>query len=131
MKDKNTQDDGIRMDLLRKAQLEDMTKLEKVGYIIDSVQDGCVIILESGLEPEEEALLVEKTMHEIDHDKFKGIEIESYPEPTDSNSGGLFGRVLNRDSKKTPEKNLMVIGPRNRVKTLHKDEKQIQAVLNP
>ncbi len=134
MTDENRPQNGIRIDLLREAQLADMGRTEKVRYIIDVVRDGCVVVLEAGLEPDEHALLIEKTMTEIDHDNFTGVEVESYPEETtkSKDTGGLLGRVLSRDTKQqTTTKSLTVIGPANQMETLHKDEKQISAILNP
>jgi len=71
---KNKQD-GIRVDLLRESQLKDMGRTEKIRYIIDRVREGRVVILEHGLDPDEHALLIEKTMTEIDHDDFTGVDV--------------------------------------------------------
>lgn len=131
MSNNNNNQPGIRIDLMRESQLSGMAKIEKVSYIIDKVRSGCVVVLESGLTPDEHSLLIEKTMSKIDQDNFTGVDIESYPDDTSKEERGLLGRVLNRNQSKTPKKNLTVIGPANRMETLHKDEKQISAILNP
>lgn len=122
---------GIRIDLMRESQLSGMAKIEKISYILDKVKSGCIVVLESGLTPDEHSHLIEKTMTQIDQDNFTGVDIESYPDDTSDEDKGFLGRVLNRNNNNTPDKNLTVIGPANRMETLHKDEKQISAILNP
>lgn len=127
-------DDGVRIDLMREAQMQGMGSTEKVRYIIDRIRDSHVVVLESGLEPDEQSLLIEMTMTEIDQDEFTGIEVETYPDETQqSNNGGLLGRLVERTTQRntTPDPALTVIGPADQMETLHKDEKQISALLNP
>lgn len=130
MSEKITQEDGIRIDLMRDSKISGMGKTEKIRYIIDHVRDGYILILESGLDPSEHSLLIEKTMAEIDQDTFTGVEVESYPDGSKDTDKGLLGRVFNRNQDSTPKKNLTVIGPADRMKTLHKDETHISALLN-
>lgn len=118
-------EDGVRVDLLRESQMDNMGSTEKIRYIIDHVQEGRVVILENGLEPDEQALLIEKTMTEIDHDEFTGVDIESYPD-NDENDRGLIDKVFNRTSSTS---NLTVIGPASQMETLHKDDNQISTLL--
>lgn len=118
-------EDGVRVDLLRESQMDNMGSTEKIRYIIDHVQEGRVVILENGLEPDEQALLIEKTMTEIDHDEFTGVDIESYPD-NDGNDRGLIDKVFNRTSSTS---NLTVIGPASQMETLHKDDNQISTLL--
>ena len=120
---------GIRVDLLRESQLKDMGRTEKIRYIIDRVREGRVVILEHGLDPDEHALLIEKTMTEIDQDDFTGVDVESYPD-TDrsvSDDRGLLDKLFNRN--KDSSSDLTVIGPASRMKTLHKDSDQISTLL--
>lgn len=121
-------DNGIRVDLLRKSQLGHMGRTEKIRHIIDHVREGRVVVLESGLSPDEHALLIEKTMTEIDHDEFKGVDVESYPNrEEDSSSKGIINKIFSR--KENTEPSLTVIGPASRMKTLHKDDEQISTLL--
>jgi hypothetical protein len=126
---KNKKQDGIRVDLLRQSQLTDMGRTEKIRYIIDRVREGRVVILENGLNPDEHALLIEKTMTEIDHDEFTGVDVESYPEMEKSSNGkrSILDRLFNRN--KGDKSDLTVIGPASRMKTLHKDSDQISTLL--
>jgi hypothetical protein len=92
------------------------------------VREGRVVVLESGLSPDEHALLIEKTMTEIDHDDFTGVDVESYPDKGgDSSSKGIFDKIFSR--KESTGSSLTVIGPASRMKTLHKDDDQISTLL--
>ena len=105
-------------------RIEGMRTMEKIRLILDGVHDGNIVILEQGLDPDEESKLIEVTMSEINPDGFTGIEIETYP-GEDSGDSGFLGRLMgNDDSSK-----LTVIGPANRIETLHKDETLISTLV--
>ena len=116
--------DGIQIDMISAERLDGMRTMEKIRLILDGVHDGNIVILEQGLEPEEESKLIEVTMSEINPDGFTGIEIESYP-GEGSDDSGFLGRLMGRDQ---PNK-LTVIGPANRIETLHKDESLISTLI--
>jgi hypothetical protein len=126
-KQNDTESDGIRVDLISSSQMERLGQAEKIGMIIDGVRENKIVILEAGLTPKEEGLLIERVMRDIDpvaDGGFRGIEIESYPQG--GSSGGFLGKVLGRENNNR----LTVIGPANRIKTLHKDESLISAVIS-
>ena len=118
--------DGIQIDMISAERMEGMRTMEKIRLILDGVHDGNVVILEEGLDPDEESKLIERTMTEInpDGDGFTGIEIESYP-GSESSDSGFLGRLMGSDE---PNK-LTVIGPANRIETLHKDETLISTLI--
>jgi len=118
--------DGIQIDMISAERMEGMRTMEKIRLILDGVHDDNIVILEAGLDPEEESKLIERTMTEInpDGDGFTGIEIESYPGGSADDSGFL-GRLMGTDE---PNK-LTVIGPANRIETLHKDETLISTLI--
>ncbi len=118
-------DDGVRIDMISGARLEGLTGMEKIRLILDGVRDGNIVILEEGLSPDEESRLIEVTMTEISPDDFTGIEIETYPN-AEASSRGFFGKLMGRES--TQE--LTVIGPANRIETLHKDENLISTLVS-
>ena len=115
--------DGVQIDMISAGRMEEMTSMEKIHFILDGVRDGKVVILESGLSPDEESKLIEVTMSEISPDGFSGIEIESYPK--DETTTGLLDRLLGTDASK-----MTVIGPANQIETLHKDSELISAVVS-
>ncbi|MCQ4334938.1 DUF2073 domain-containing protein [Natronomonas sp. F2-12] len=119
-----TDDGGIQIDMISADRIEGMRTMEKIRLILDGVHDGNIVILERGLDPDEESKLIEVTMSEINPDGFTGIEIETYPGEK-KNDSGLLGRLIgNDDSSK-----LTVIGPANRLETLHKDETLISTLV--
>ncbi len=120
-------DDGVQVDLIGADRIEGMTSMEKIRMILDGVRDGNIVVLEQGLEPDEQSRLIEVTMAEIspDYDEFNGIEIETYPKTTKSNSG-FIGRLMGSDSSPP----LTVIGPADQIQTLHKDETLISTLVS-
>jgi hypothetical protein len=115
--------DGVQIDLISAERMENLRTMEKIRLILDGVHDDNIVILESGLTPDEESKLIEVTMSEISPDGFTGIEIETYP--SGGGDSGFLGRIMGKkdDSK------LTVIGPANRIKTLHKDENFISTLV--
>jgi hypothetical protein len=106
------------MDLISGEKLEKMTSMEKVRLILDKVKTGRIVVLESGLTPDEEVRLIEMTMTEIRVDEFSGIEIESYPSKKEGSFlDKLFGKAL--------KGRMTVIGPANQIRTIEKDKYQI------
>ena len=118
--------DGVQIDLVSGERMDGMTSMEKVRMILDSVHEGKIVILEAGLSPEEESKLIEVTMTEISPDEFTGIEIETYPS-TGGPESGFIGRLMGRQP---PASKLTVIGPADRIETLHKDETLISALVS-
>ena len=108
----------LQMDLISGEKLEGMTSMEKIRLILDKVKTGKIVVLESGLTPDEEVRLIEMTMSEIRLDEFSGIEIESYPSKKESSFlDRIFGRSL--------KGRMTVIGPANQLRTIEKDQYQI------
>jgi hypothetical protein len=118
-------DDGVQIDLISGARMEDLTGMEKIRLILDGVREGNIVVLEEGLSPDEESKLIEVTMTEISPDEFNGIEIETYPQSGGSKRG-LIDRLIGTQSPKK----LTVIGPANQIETLHKDENLISALVS-
>jgi len=117
--------DGVRIDLISAQRLSGQTSMEKIRMILDGVREGNIVILEEGLSPDEESRLIEVTMTEISPDEFNGIEIETYPKP-EATDTGFLGRLMGKEETKK----LTVIGPADRIETLHKDETLIQTLVS-
>ena len=120
-------EDGVQVDLIGADRMEGLTSMEKIRMIIDGVRDGNIVVLEQGLEPDEQSRLIEVTMAEIspDYDEFNGIEIETYPK-TGNSDAGFIGRLMGSDSSPP----LTVIGPADQIQTLHKDETLISTLVS-
>ncbi len=108
----------VHMDLISGEKLEKMTSMEKIRLILDKVKMGKIVVLESGLTPDEEVRLIEMTMTEIRVDEFSGIEIETYPAKKE---GSFLDRIFGRSLKGR----MTVIGPANQIRTIEKDKYQI------
>jgi hypothetical protein len=110
----------MEVNLISKEKLSKMGSMEKIRMILDSVKEGKIVVLETGLTPEEEAKLIEVTMLEIDHQNFVGIELESYPQKERSFLSRILGKRQGR---------MTIIGPANKLKTLEKREDLIRALI--
>ncbi len=117
--------DGVQIDLISGERMARKATMEKIRMILDGVHDGNIVILEDGLTPDEESRLIEVTMSEISPDEFTGIEIETYPR-SETDDNGILGRLMGRSGSSK----LTVIGPANRIETLHKDETLIKALVS-
>lgn len=116
-------DTGVQLDLISSERSTNMGTAQKINMILDRVAEGAVIILEEGLEPDEESKLIERTMTRTDGENFTGIEIDSYRR-TNTNTPGFIGRLVGREPSK-----LTVIGPANTVQTLDKDETLLRTLV--
>jgi len=117
--------DGVQIDLVSGERMDGMTSMEKIRMILDGVHEGKIVILEDGLSPDEESKLIEVTMAEISPDGFSGIEVETYPSSGTPDSS-FIGRLIGHEEAST----LTVIGPADRIETLHKDETLISALVS-
>lgn len=117
--------DGIQIDLISGERMAEKATMEKIRMILDGVHDGNIVILENGLTPDEESRLIEVTMSEITPNEFAGIEIETYPR-SETTDGSWIDRLMGRQNTSK----LTVIGPANRLETLHKDETLIKALVS-
>lgn len=113
----------VKIHLVSKTLLDPMPTAEKIRFILDEVEAGKVLVLERGLQPTEEAKLIEATMSEISNDGFKGIEMQTYGHTAPSR----LARLL-KISPRHPQR-MVVIGPADRVKSVHKDAHSIQALI--
>ena len=113
---------GISIDLISTERLEEMGR-EKIRFILDSVKDGKVLVLEKGLTSSEELELIKVTMSEIDHDSFIGVETPGF-------TGNVTRRtLLQRLPRRPPPPRMMVVGPAHLLKTIKKDGRTIEAII--
>jgi uncharacterized protein len=116
--------ENVAISLVSRKKLSAMSPKEKVSYILEEIKQDKILVLEQGLDAQEEASLIERTMIEIDPDQFIGIEMESYK---DDAPRDLFGRFM---AKRVAARAAMtVVGPADRLKTIRKDGSSIQAMI--
>ncbi len=97
----------------------------KIKNLLKLIKDNNIVVVEGGLNPEEEANLIKLTMSNI-NPKFKGIEIATIN--PDSNTLQMIDKLrmnlayflLGR------QQGLTVIGPANIIKEIKKDPNKIQ-----
>ncbi|MDI6917602.1 MAG: DUF2073 domain-containing protein [Thermoplasmatales archaeon] len=116
-------ENGVKINLISQQKLNEFTSSDRIKFILDQVRNGTVLVLEKGLTPVEEIHLIEQTMSEIDQDTFIGVEIERY---TDDIKTNWLNRILRRTGRTS---RMTVIGPAHLLKTIHKDNKVIQAMI--
>jgi hypothetical protein len=108
----------IAFNLISRQKINALTSEEKLNFIIKEVKNGKILVLEQGLTPVEQTSLIERTMKEIEHDTFIGVEMEGYGEDTPTFFQKLFGMA------KRPR--MTLIGPANLLKMIKKDNDMIQ-----
>lgn len=115
---------GVNINLISTSKLDRMPSTEKIHFIIDEVMQGKILVLERGLTPREETALIEETMRRIDPDStFIGIEMQSYGQEEAKG----WSRIVNK--KRSGRPRMAVVGPADKLRTIHKDNQQIQAMI--
>lgn len=111
----------IQINMISASRLQAMSTMDKIRLILDDVSSGRIVILERGLDPREEAQLIEHTMLKIRDSPFYGIEIQSYPPESRPRPWNILKR---------PENRVTVIGPANRMRTLRRERDLVTAVIS-
>ncbi|MCD6383851.1 MAG: DUF2073 domain-containing protein [Thermoplasmata archaeon] len=114
-------EEGIEVNLLSRELLRELK--DKVGFILQEIKKGKVMVLEEGLTAEEQVDLIQRTMREIDQDSFIGVEAPGFHTP------GAKMSFLAKLLRRTPPPRMMVIGPAKLLKTIKKDGRSIQALI--
>jgi len=104
----DTDTNSLKMDFLSSDALKTQSSIEKISMIVEKVKKGELLVIEGGLEPEEEAELIETTMREIDVESFMGIDIYTL----EKDESSFFGL----SKKKTV--GITIIGPANVMKAV-------------
>jgi hypothetical protein len=110
----------VQINMISADRLKSLNSVDKISLILDDVKRGQVVILENGLDPFEEARLIESTMAQIG-EVFSGIEIQSYPHETRKS---WLDRLTKKDTKR-----MTVIGPADRMKTIRREKDVISALI--
>jgi len=116
-------DNGISFNLVSRQKLEELSSDEKLKFILKEVKKGKILVLEYGLTPIEQTILIENTMKEIEQDTFIGVEMEGYGQDNPSFIQRLLG--ISRKPRMT------LIGPADLLKMVKKDSDMIQIQIVP
>ncbi len=109
---------ALKMDFISSDVLKSQSSIEKISMIMEKVKKGEILVIEGGLEPEEEAELIETTMREIDVESFVGIDIYTL----EKDEASFFGL----SKKKTV--GITIIGPANLMKQVKRKSNFISMV---
>ena len=109
---------GVTVNLISQQKLEALSSQEKIQYILKEVEKGEILVLEKGLTPEEQTQLIESTMTKVNPNKFIGIEMQGYLSEKPRWLQKILGRIH-------PPR-MTVIGPADKLKTIHKDSTMIK-----
>ncbi|MGC9778016.1 MAG: DUF2073 domain-containing protein [Candidatus Heimdallarchaeota archaeon] len=113
------------IDYITKTATDKLTTFEKIKMIIRLVRQNRVLIIESGLSPEEEAELIKQTMMVIDFDDFIGVDFFNW----DRNC-----KESKRFFKKSPrvnESRYTVVAPSAHVKVIENSEDLLSIRFEP
>ena len=114
---------GISFNLVSRQKLGELSSDEKLKFILKEVKKGKILVLEHGLTAMEQTNLIEKTMKEIEHDTFIGVEMEGYGQDNPSFIQKILGMA------KKPR--MTLIGPADLLKMIKKDNNMIQTKIIP
>lgn len=109
---------NIKMEFVSSKALNDMESSARIKYLLNVIRKGYIIVLEEKLNPDEERLLIEKTMQIVDN-KFTGIEISSLGMQAESWKNAIIKLLGGKTS------GLTVIGPAKLIKTIKNDQNKI------
>ncbi|MFX0124757.1 MAG: DUF2073 domain-containing protein [Candidatus Hodarchaeota archaeon] len=88
----------LKIDFVTENTTRKMNSAQKCDFIISKLRRDRVVVFEGGLNPNEEAILIEEAMSQIDHESFLGYKIIN-PTPLRGSSTSLFSR--HKDIKMT------------------------------
>ena len=111
-------------------EVESMTEDAKIKKVLDIVKEEKIVLMQGRLTPEEESMLIQKTMESVDK-RFRGIELCTvFPEyrkkQKSQNSFKMMISKLflgNRDG-------VTIIGPASIVKEIKRDPNKVELLTN-
>jgi hypothetical protein len=105
----------IQLDFISSEVLNSKGSVEKIDMILERIKKNVIVVLENGLDPLEEAELIEATMREIDTEDFHGIEFYRM----DHRSRRLRDRIADYISGR--KSGLTIVGPTRMVEAIKKE----------
>jgi hypothetical protein len=109
----------IQLDFISSESLASKASVEKVAFILERIKNNIIVVLEEGLNPQEETELIEATMREIDAKDFHGIEFYRL----DHRARTLRDRLASYIAGKRP--GLTIVGPTRMVEAIKKEPNYI------
>ncbi len=114
---------SVQIEFVSAATLANQTGAEKIRFILSTVRQDKIIVLEQALTPAEEKELITQTMGSVSK-RFPGIEVSSL---SDAPAQDLRSMLIKMLGGKT---GLTVVGPSNLVKQIKRDPGKLRLLTN-
>ncbi len=105
----------VQLDFVSSESLSPMGSMEKVAFILARIKKDIIVVLEEGLNPNEEAELIESTMREINTKDFHGIEFYRLDNPTNNLRSKIASFIGGKRF------GLTIVGPTRMVRAIKKE----------
>jgi len=114
---------GLTFQFLSYDEIGSLNSSDRIKEILRIVKENKILLIEGKMKSEEQAMLIQKTMQEIDK-KFQGIEIATI----EGKNSNAFVNVINSLEKMIfgDRSGFTVIGPASIVKEIKKDPNKIE-----
>ena len=114
---------GLTFQFLPYDEIGSMSNIDRIRKILRIVKENKILFLEGKMKTEEQAMLIQKTMQEINR-KFQGIEIATI----EGKQQSRFVNMINSLEKIIfgDKSGLTIIGPASIVKEIKKDPNKIE-----
>jgi len=114
---------GLTFQFLSYDEIGSLNSSDRIKKILRIVKENKILLIEGKMKSEEQAMLIQKTMQEIDK-KFQGIEIATI----EGKNSNAFVNVINSLEKMIfgDRSGFTVIGPASIVKEIKKDPNKIE-----
>jgi len=115
----------LTLEFVPYSDIEDLNSDDRIKKLLGIVKEQNIVLMQGRLKPNEETMLIQKTMEEIDR-RFKGVEICTiYPEDKNLQilkklSRGMLKFLLGH------REGITIIGPATIVKEIKRDPNKIQ-----
>ena len=119
---------GLTLQFVPYSEIGNLESYDKIKKILKVVKENKIVLIEGKLRSDEEAMLIQKTMEQIDR-KFKGIEIATIEGKDETNFIAVLKRTLAR-TLLGDKFGLTIVGPASIVKEIKKDPNKIELFTN-
>jgi len=114
---------GLTFQFLSYDEIGNLDSHDRIKKILKIVKENKILLLEGRMRSEEQAMLIQKTMQEINK-KFKGIEIAIF----EGKNHSAFVNMINSLERAIfgDKSGFTIIGPASIVKEIKKDPNKIE-----
>lgn len=120
----------LKIQFIPYNEIDKLSADERVKKLLEISKENKIVVLEGRLKPEEETLLIQKTMEAISK-SFKGIELCTiYPNKNKNQHIGLTVKDMMAKFLLGDREGLTVIGPANIIKDIKRNPNNIELLTN-